>query len=206
MSDSVHSLRFTFACIRCGCLLEARAHMSGEKAQCPTCGGQFTIPAVDPRTGIALGSANPADDGSLPTPMHAYASAGDRAPKIERDEKGDPFIVCPRCQRHMPVDANLCTTCGIPFTIEGAATVTNTSMPVQPISTWALTTGVLALLSSCFPVLAPLAIGLGLLAISRARRRSIPTAAAGLTMAWAGIILGGVSLTLFTLFWSGWVW
>lgn len=206
MSDSTFSMRFTFACIRCGCLLEARASMCGEQARCPTCGGDFIIPQVDPRTGIAVGSAAPFDDGQLPTPMHAYASAGAQAPKIARNDKGEPYIICPRCQRHMPVDANLCTTCGIPFTIEGAATVTNTVMPVQPFSTWALTTGVLAILSSCFPALGFLSIGLGCLAVSRARRRSIPAPAAGLTMAWAGIILGSVSLTLFALFWSGWVW
>lgn len=206
MSDSTCSMRFTFACIRCGCLLEAHAGMCGEQARCPTCGGDFIIPQVDPRTGIALGSAAPADDGQLPTPMHAYAAAGTRAPKIERDETGEPYIVCPRCQRHMPIEANLCTICGIPFTIEGAATVTKTTSPLQIISTWALTTGVLALLSSCVPALGLLSIGLGCLAIRRARRRSIPAAAAGLPKAWAGIILGSVSLALFALFWSGWVW
>jgi NADH dehydrogenase FAD-containing subunit len=37
------------------------------------------IPPVNERTGVAAGLAQVTDDGQLPTPMHAYATAGEKA-------------------------------------------------------------------------------------------------------------------------------
>ena len=76
---SAHSIRFTFSCARCASILEARGDHCGTKGRCPTCGAIFTIPEVDPRTGLPAKSAHVADDGQLPTPMHAYATAGAKA-------------------------------------------------------------------------------------------------------------------------------
>jgi DNA-directed RNA polymerase subunit RPC12/RpoP len=114
--------RFTFSCQRCGSVLEAIGEQCGQTGRCPTCGAVFVVPPVDPETGTATEVAVVADDGQLPTPMHAYATAGDRAPKIVRRETGEQVIVCPRCRREMPIDADGCTACGVPFTLEGAET------------------------------------------------------------------------------------
>jgi hypothetical protein len=75
---------------------------------------------MDPNTGRALDDANPGDDGELPTPVHAYAAAGEKAPRIIRKEDDTCAIQCPRCGGESPVEADNCSHCGTPFTMEGA--------------------------------------------------------------------------------------
>ncbi|MEK6642742.1 MAG: DUF4190 domain-containing protein [Planctomycetota bacterium] len=194
---SMSRLRFTFSCQRCGSVLEASGDMAARSGRCPTCGAVFTVPDVDPNTGLAAGPATVADDGQLPTPMHAYATAGGKAPTIRRLPNGDSVIVCPRCNRNMPVDANLCGSCGLPFTMEGASTAAESVEYDNAKATAALTVGVLSLLTFCFPILGVVAVILGLRAMRDARRLGVQQS--GRSMAIAGIVCGGLSITAFAV-------
>ncbi len=111
---------FNFLCKRCGSVLEGRSDQAGRPGKCPTCAAVFTIPRVDVRTGLATGPGDPGEDGQDPTPMHAYAAAGARAPQIVEAESGGLMILCPRCDGASPVDSHNCPACGLPFTMEGA--------------------------------------------------------------------------------------
>lgn len=196
-AEAANFRRLRFACQRCASSLEALASQSGQPGRCPTCGAVFVVPAVDPQTGHADGVAAVPDDGQLPTPVHAYATAGRSAPRIVRRADGTQVIVCPRCRREMPVDADACTGCGQPFTIEGASQPAGAVEPLDNnLAVAALTVGVLGVLSFCAPVLAPVAIGLGVAGIRRATR--LGPLGTGYSMALAGIILGLVAIALFT--------
>lgn len=176
-------IRFTFACERCASILEATSIQCNHVGRCPTCGATFTIPAIDPHSAVPLNKPRPADDGQLPTPMHAYAAAGARAPKIERDPGGAQSIICPRCAGRSPVEANLCAACGTPFTMEGATEITRASGRMPRRAAAALILGLLI----CLPV-GPIAMTFGLLAL-----RDEPQggkAPPGHAAAWAGIVLG----------------
>jgi len=194
---NIANLRFTFSCQRCGSVLEALGEQCGRSGRCPTCGAVFIIPLVDPQTGLAAGPARVSDDGQLPTPMHAYGTAGGKAPKIRRLGSGEQVIVCPRCGRDMPVDAHTCGSCGLPFTIEGAAAVVQTADGVNSWSTAALTVGVLSIMTFCFPLPALAAIALGIVALRKGR--SVGRATSGRSMAIAGIICGTLSLAVFVV-------
>ena len=89
-TGTAHGHRFQFRCLRCRSVLEARSSQSGQQARCPTCDASFAVPIIDAQTGLAASDADPGDDGELPTPMHAYAAAGDKAPRIIR--KGDDTL------------------------------------------------------------------------------------------------------------------
>lgn len=188
--------RVTFACQRCGSLLEAHGSRSGQPGRCPTCGAVFAVPAINPHTGRSAGPAIVADDGQLPTPMHAYATAGASAPRIRRRPDGKQIIECPRCRREMPVDADACGNCGLPFTLDGAEAPSPAAATMDnPLATAALTVGVLAALSFCLPLLGPVAIGLGIAGWRRSDRSG--QYGAGRYMAIAGVILGAISVALF---------
>lgn len=183
--------RFTFACARCASILEAEQRYCGTMGRCPTCGGVFTIPHVDARTGLPTSSAVVADDGQLPTPMHAYATAGAKAPKIVRNDAGESVIVCPRCEQHSDLDANQCALCGTPFTIEGAESVLERGRPADGLATAALT---ISLLGICIPFAGLLGVGLALVSLMRGRDRG--PAGARNTMALAGLIVGLITLSI----------
>jgi DNA-directed RNA polymerase subunit RPC12/RpoP len=194
-ATAARTFRFTFPCGRCASVLEAASDMAHRQGRCPTCGAVFIIPEVDTRTGLAAGSAQAGDDGQLPTPMHAYATAGEKAPRIRRLEDGRQAIVCPRCRRDMPIEADSCASCGLPFTIEGAAQATERFHPSSPLATAALVVGVFSIPTFCLPALGPVAIILGTLALLRYRPQHAedrPPAAAI-----AGLALGIVALGLF---------
>ncbi|MFQ5428834.1 MAG: DUF4190 domain-containing protein [Phycisphaerae bacterium] len=195
----VAGIRFTFACQRCSSILEARGGMAGQRGRCPTCGAVFTIPSVDAATGRAVGDAVVEDDGQLPTPMHAYATAGAKAPKIVRKDDGEQVILCPRCQRAMPVDANTCAACGMPFTMDGAAAIAVGGSGSNGMATAALTVGVLSLLAwMCSPILGCVAIGLGIAGLRRAEKTG--GLRTGRKMAIAGIVCGALSLAIYGLY------
>ena len=195
-------VNFTFTCQRCNSTLEGRRDLCGQPGTCPTCGAVFTVPHIDDNTGTAAGPALVADDGQNPTPMHAYATAGSKAPKIRRLETGVQVVVCPRCAAQLPVDADTCSACGIPFTMEGAAAIARTGPETNGYATAALTVGILALLSSCMPVLAPVAIGLGIAGLRRAAKTR--SGESGRKPAIAGLICGLGALAVFALsrFWN----
>lgn len=113
-------IRFNFSCKVCGSVLEASASQSGAPGRCPTCSAVFSIPSVDPRTGLSLGHDDRGAPHQDPTPVHAYAAAGEKAPQIVELENGARAIRCPRCSAGNDIEENFCGTCGFPFTIEGA--------------------------------------------------------------------------------------
>lgn len=114
------SVRFNFSCLMCGSVLEAHAWQAGQPGRCPTCAAVFNIPCLDPRTGLALGAGDSGETKQDPTPVHAYAAAGDKAPKIVHVKGAGRAIVCPRCAATSDIDQNYCAACGFPFTMEGA--------------------------------------------------------------------------------------
>jgi hypothetical protein len=191
-------LRFTFTCGRCESVLEARPELCGQPGRCPTCGALFVVPNVDPQTGQAVGPAIVAEDGQLPTPLHAYATAGDRAPTIRRLDTGAQIIICPRCRGEMPIDADVCSGCGIPFTMEGAASIAQPPQETDNLARAAMTVGIIGVLSAwCQPVIGLAALGLGIAALAKSRQRKY--AKSGEKMAWAGIITGAVAAGIFTI-------
>lgn len=193
---SMHSVRFTFSCMRCASVLEARGNHGGTKGRCPTCGAIFTIPEVDPSTGLPMRPAAVEDDGQLPTPMHAYATAGDKAPQIVRNDSGELMIVCPRCSRHCNVDVNQCPACGTPFTIEGAEAVVHGSGEANGLATAAF---VISVLGWCIPGAGLVAVGIGWAALVKANEMG--QARPGYGLAVAAIIVGLLSLGFFGLQW-----
>ena len=100
--------------------MEAHASQAGQPGRCPTCAAVFKIPYLDPRTGLALGVGDSGETRQDPTPVHAYAAAGDKAPEIVHLEGAERAIVCPRCAATSDIEQNYCAACGFPFTIEGA--------------------------------------------------------------------------------------
>lgn len=114
---------FNFACPRCDCLLEAHTGMSGQPAQCPTCAARLRIPHLRGRLGLPEPAELLSAEAETPTPVHAYAASGQHAPRIVSGPDGTAVIECPRCAAHSPVDADTCTACGTPFTIEAASSV-----------------------------------------------------------------------------------
>ncbi len=190
--------RFTFDCQRCGSILEAKGEMSRSQGRCPTCGAVFVIPRIDPRSGLPIDTAAVPDDGQLPTPMHAYATAGHKAPKIRRLDNGEQVILCGQCGQQMPIDANTCSQCGVPFTMEGASAIVHSGPSPNKLANAALTVGILSLLTFfCFGVLGPVAIGLGIAGVVRADK--LGPARPGRGMSIAGIVCGGVALIAFGL-------
>jgi len=195
--SSGSTARFTFDCQRCGSILEAKGDMSRSQGRCPTCGAVFVIPRVDPHSSLPIDTAAVPDDGQLPTPMHAYATAGHKAPRIHRLSSGEQVILCRQCGQQMPIDANTCSACGVPFTMEGASAVVHAGPNPNNMATAALTVGIISLLTFCVPVLGAVAIGLGIAGALRADKMG--SARPGRNMAIAGIVLGAISLGLFAL-------
>ncbi len=163
-----NQIRFTFTCQRCGSALEGHSGLSKQTGRCPTCAAVFVIPDVDRRTGLPTGPAVVADDGQLPTPMHAYAAAGQKAPSIVTRASGEQAIVCPRCRGESDVDANMCPRCGLPFTIEGASAIAATADGgTDRFSTASFVCGVIGIFTFCMPVMGALAVVLGCVALFR---------------------------------------
>lgn len=187
-------VKFNFTCQRCGSVLEAESGMSGRSGRCPTCAAVFVIPAMDRRTGLPVNPAEVADDGQLPTPMHAYAAAGGRAPKIERLPDGTQRILCPRCNVGSDIDADVCRSCGMPFTMEGAESAGRSVGRPTGLATASLVCGVIGLPTFCVPVLGIAGIVCGVLALRR--KATIAGPGPGRGMAIAGIICGTISTIL----------
>lgn len=194
----VPTIRFTFTCQRCGSALEGHSGLCKQLGRCPTCGAVFTIPEIDRRTGLPLGPAVVADDGELPTPMHAYAAAGTKAPSIRRRSDGEPYILCPRCDFESSIEANICPRCGLPFTIEGASAVAvGAATASNSLATASLVFGILALPTYCFPLLGVVAIATGLIALHRMGKSAVPTSGRG--QAIGGLVCGGLSIAFWVI-------
>jgi DNA-directed RNA polymerase subunit RPC12/RpoP len=195
--------RFSFPCVRCGCFLEATDDQANRPGRCPTCGELLTIPGIDPLTGRVDNSTGLLPTSVPRTPLHAYANAGEAAPHVRRTINGAQVIVCPRCGRESPTDANACGSCQLPFTLDGAAAPLTRPNPRAGgllLSIVACAAGSLSLLGVAGPIIGPIAIFLALVALHRSaskKRAYSATLIASLGLA-AGVL--SIAYHLFTLF------
>ncbi len=195
------SLRFNFSCRLCGSVLEALIAQSGTPGRCPTCAAVFNIPSVDPRTGLALGvGAGAGDSGETkqdPTPVHAYAAAGGKAPEIVHLEGAGQAIVCPRCAVTSDIEQNYCAACGFAFTMEGASRAAQASADGYAVASFVV--GLLSL-PVCICADAYGGIGAFLAGIlgwtSLTRVRTAGSARGGRAWAVAGLALAVVGLVV----------
>jgi uncharacterized C2H2 Zn-finger protein len=183
--------RFPFTCGYCSSHLEATESMAAQEGQCPTCGNQITIPILD-RYGRLIDPKTHEIIKQDPHPVHAYAAAGERAPRIIRAQDGKQFILCPRCSASNTIKANSCTSCGMPFTMEGTM--------IEPPGTnngFCIASLVLGILSipTFFMVIVPiLAIVFGIIGWRQAASRDAAGSSKGLAI--AGMILGTIGLLI----------
>jgi DNA-directed RNA polymerase subunit RPC12/RpoP len=184
--------RFGFNCGYCSSRLEANESQSGQEGQCPTCGNSIVIPIldrygrlIDPMTGKIIKPD--------PHPVHAYAAAGERAPRILRSDDGRQTIMCPRCQSLSPITANNCKSCGMPFTMEGTtleATGTSNGFCVA-----SLVLGIIGIPAFCSAITPVLAIVFGVIGYNQVAKTGVEGGGKG--MAIAGIICGVIGVLLF---------
>lgn len=177
--------RYGFNCGYCSSRLEATESMAGQHGQCPTCGNDIVIPIldrygrlIDPMTGKIIKQD--------PHPVHAYAAAGDRAPRILRQPGGAQNIECPRCAHISPITSNNCKSCGMPFTMEGT-TLEGTGAS-NGFCVASLVLGIIGIPAFCTVVAPLLAIIFGLIGYNQASKADVQ--AGGKGMAIAGIICG----------------
>ncbi len=159
--------------------------MAAQEGQCPTCGNTIVIPIldrygrlIDPMTGKIIKQD--------PHPVHAYAAAGDRAPRIIRDDHGNQQIKCPRCSALSAITANNCKACGMPFTMEGTtleATGTSNGFCVA-----SLVLGIIGIPAFCTVITPLLALIFGVIGLIQVSQSG--AGGGGRGMAIAGIILG----------------
>jgi ribosomal protein L40E len=181
--------RYGFNCGYCSSRLEATESMAAQEGQCPTCGNQITIPILD-RYGRLIDPKTRQIIKQDPHPVHAYAAAGARAPKIRRSQEGKQLIICPRCSANSPITANNCKSCGMPFTMEGTtleATGTNNGFCVA-----SLVLGIIGIPALLFVIPSLLAIIFGVVGLRQIGKPESGTRG-GRGMAIAGICCGSVA-------------
>jgi DNA-directed RNA polymerase subunit RPC12/RpoP len=179
--------RYGFNCGYCSSRLEANESMAAQEGSCPTCGNTITIPILD-RYGRLIDPKTRQIIKQDPHPVHAYAAAGDRAPKIIRQRDGGQTIQCTRCGAFSGISANNCKSCGMPFTMEGTtleAAGTNNGFCVA-----ALVLGIIGIPAFCSVITPVLAIVFGIIGYTQASKEGAQTSGKG--MAIAGIILGAI--------------
>jgi hypothetical protein len=159
--------------------------MAAQDGQCPTCGNTITIPILD-RYGRLIDPKTRQVIKQDPHPVHAYAAAGDRAPKISRQPGGQQVIHCPRCGSISPITANNCKSCGMPFTMEG--TTLEASGASNGFCVASLVLGIIGIPAFCTFVTPILAIIFGAIGLSQVSKADVQ--AGGKGMAIAGIICG----------------
>src|SRR3954447_20975413 len=176
--------RYGFNCGYCSSRLEANESMAAQEGQCPTCGKSITIPILD-RYGRLIDPHSGKIIKQDPHPVHAYAAAGDRAPKIIRQPSGQN-IQCPRCSSMSPITANNCKSCGMPFTMEGT-----TLEAAGQSNGWcvaSLVLGIIGIPAGCTVVAPLLAIIFGIVGLNAVSKSGGEGGGKG--MAIAGIICG----------------
>jgi uncharacterized protein DUF4190 len=181
--------RYGFNCGYCSSRLEATESMAAQEGQCPTCGNQITIPILD-RYGRLIDPKTRQIIKQDPHPVHAYAAAGARAPKINRAKDGKQFIICPRCSANSPITANNCKSCGMPFTMEGTtleASGTNNGFCVA-----SLVLGIIGLPALVIVIPSVLAIIFGIVGLKQIASPESATRG-GRGMAIAGIVCGSIA-------------
>ncbi|MFT3788059.1 MAG: DUF4190 domain-containing protein [Tepidisphaeraceae bacterium] len=189
--------RYGFNCQYCSSRLEAQDSNAGQSGQCPTCGQDIIVPIldrygrlIDPMTGKVIKPD--------PHPVHAYAAAGERAPRIFRQADGKQSIQCPRCRSVSPITANNCSSCGMPFTMEG--TTIEATGASNGYAVASLVLGIIGLPTFfCLAIPSILALVFGGIAYAQASREG--SAGTGRGMAIAGLILGLIGLAFALLMW-----
>lgn len=177
--------RYGFNCGYCSSRLEATESMGAQEGQCPTCGNTITIPILD-RYGRLIDPKTRQIIKQDPHPVHAYAAAGERAPKILRQGTGAQTIQCPRCSSLSPITANNCKSCGMPFTMEG--TTLEAAGTSNGFCVASLVLGIIGIPAGCLLVPPALAVIFGIIGFNQ----TSSTGAGGRGMAIAGIICGAI--------------
>lgn len=183
--------RYGFNCGYCSSRLEATEAMAAQQGQCPTCGNTIVIPILD-RYGRLIDPRTRQIIKQDPHPVHAYAAAGDRAPRILRQNDGKQIIRCPRCSAASPITANNCKACGMPFTMEG--TTLEAAGTSNGFCVASLVLGIIGIPAFCTfiaPLLAIVFGGVGLTQVAKGGGEG-----GGKGMAIAGIICGVIGLLL----------
>jgi DNA-directed RNA polymerase subunit RPC12/RpoP len=101
---------FLFSCHACRRYVTARRRHAGMVSRCPFCQVDLCIP--EPGRG-----ATPPPPTGAKRPMQLVGS-----PDVIDARDGGQQLRCPRCGTLQPVDAELCSRCGLAFTAEGVAT------------------------------------------------------------------------------------
>jgi DNA-directed RNA polymerase subunit RPC12/RpoP len=192
--------RYGFNCGYCSSRLEATEAMGAQEGQCPTCGNNITIPILD-RYGRLIDPKTRQIIKQDPHPVHAYAAAGERAPKIIRQKDQKQLIVCPRCNGASPITANNCKACGMPFTMEG--TTLEAAGTSNGFCVASLVLGIIGLPAACTFITPLLAVIFGIVGFNQVAKNGGEGGGKG--MAIAGIICGVVGCLLAFWFYSrGW--
>jgi predicted RNA-binding Zn-ribbon protein involved in translation (DUF1610 family) len=187
--------RYGFNCVYCSSRLEATESMAAQEGQCPTCGNNITIPILD-RYGRLIDPVTKQIIKQDPHPVHAYAAAGDRAPRVVRLEDGKQMIECQRCRTLSAITSNNCRSCGMPFTMEG--TTAEAAGSSNGFCVASLVLGIVGIPAFCAVIPAILAIVFG--AIGYAQVSKSGSNAAGKGLAIAGMVCGGIGLLLLVFF------
>jgi DNA-directed RNA polymerase subunit RPC12/RpoP len=177
--------RYGFNCPYCSSRLEASEAVAAQEGQCPTCGSTITIPILD-RYGRLIDPKTRQIIKQAPHPVHAYAAAGERAPRIFRAEDGTQQIRCPRCSAANPITANNCRACGMPFTMEG--TTLEAAGTANGFCVASLVLGILGIPAFCTFITPVLAVIFGIIGLKQVKQ----SGGSGRGMAIAGIICGGI--------------
>jgi DNA-directed RNA polymerase subunit RPC12/RpoP len=188
--------RYGFNCGYCSSRLEAVESMAAQEGQCPTCGNQITIPILD-RQGRLIDPKTRQIIKQDPHPVHAYAAAGERAPRIVRTDAGNQTIICPRCNAASPISANNCKSCGMPFTMEG--TTLEAAGAANGFCVASLVLGIVSLPAFFAVIPELLAIIFGIVGLRQVLRPD-GNGGSGRGMAIAGIVCGGISGLTFAYF------
>ncbi len=183
--------RYGFHCPYCSSRLEANESQAAQEGGCPTCGSTITIPILD-RYNRLIDPITKQIIKQDPHPVHAYAAAGDRAPKIVRRDKGQQFIICPRCAGQSPISANNCKGCGMPFTMEG--TTVDTAGSNNGFAVAALVMGIISIPAACALFPPALAIIFGIIGFNQSVRSGEQTGGKGMSI--AGIVLGVIGAAM----------
>jgi DNA-directed RNA polymerase subunit RPC12/RpoP len=182
--------RYGFNCGYCSSRLEATESMAAQEGQCPTCGNNITIPILD-RYGRLIDPVTKQIIKQDPHPVHAYAAAGERAPKIIRQPTGAQTIQCPRCASVSAITANNCKSCGMPFTMEG--TTLEASGTSNGFCVASLVLGIIGMPTGCTVITPLLGIIFGIIGYNQVSKGG---EGGGRGMAIAGICCGAIGLAI----------
>jgi DNA-directed RNA polymerase subunit RPC12/RpoP len=186
--------KYGFNCVFCSSKLEATESMAAQEGQCPTCGNTITIPILD-SYGRLIDPVTREILKLPPHPVHAYAAAGERAPRIEKNSLGERVIVCPRCMTHSPVTTNNCRSCGMPFTMEG--TTAQAAGTSNGFCVASLVLGIVGLPAFCMGILPILAIVFGVIGVIQVGSTSSSGNTGGKGLGIAGIICGALGVIIY---------